>query len=242
MSTTGTQLVQDCRAEVIEPNPAFFSDTRMLALVNLAQQEYVRKTRCLQRAAYTSTIAGQQTYPMPPDWLGSELILWQDQTNVLSPLYRRLLPTTMEKMAQESPNFLSTNPNMFGKPNKYFTIGTTMYIYSTPQYSGNNDLWMYYQCRETPLTSLSQNLSVDDSLVPGLRAYILWKMWKQDQEDSLAEEQHKLFMEEVGWGIKWRNQRVNDLKRKIDIESYMPFSIGGNNYSANGSINPLDLS
>jgi hypothetical protein len=240
--TTGQSLVDDCRAEVIEPNPAFFSTTRMLALINLAQQEYVRKTRCLQRAAFTSTIAGTQTYPMPQDWIGSELILWQDQTNVLSPLWRRLKPTSLEKMAQESPNFLSTNPNMQGKPQKYFIVGTTLYIYPKPQFSGSSDLWMYYQCRETPLTALSQNLSVDDSLVPGLRAYVLWKMWKQDQEDSLAEEQHKLFMEEIGWGIKWRNQRILDLKRKLDIESYMPFSIGGNNYSANGSINPLDLS
>jgi len=242
MSTTGAQLVSDCRSEVIEPNPAFFSTTRMLALVNLAQQEYVRKTRCLQSAAFTSTIAGQLTYPMPTDWLGSECIFWQDQTNVLSPIWRRLKPTTLEKMAQESPNFLSTDPNMLGKPSKYFIIGSTLYIYPKPQLSGSADLYMYYQAREIPLTDLSQNLSVDDSLAPGLRAYILWKMWKQDQEDSLAEEQHQLFKEEVGWGIKWKNQRILDLKRKIDIESYMPFSIGGNNYSANGSINPLDLS
>jgi len=242
MATTGAQLVADCRAEVIEPNPAFFSDTRMLGLVNLAQQEYVRKTRCLQNFAFTSTVQGIQIYPMPSDWLGSEVIFWQDQTNVLSPMWRRLRPTTLEKMAQESPNFLSNDPNMQGKPLKYFIIGTNLYIYPKPQLSGSNDIFMYYQSRETTLTDLSQPLSVDDSLAPGLRAYVLWKMWKQDQEDALAEEQHKLFMEEIGWGIKWRNQRILDLKRKLDIESYMPFSIGGNNYSANGSINPLDLS
>lgn len=242
MATTGQDLVNDCRAEVIEPNPAFFSSGRMLALVNLAQQEYVRKTRCLQNFAFTSTVMGVQIYPMPGDWLGSEVLFWQDQTNVLTPMWRRLRPTTLEKMAQESPNFLSNDPNMLGKPLKYFIIGTNLYIYPKPQMSGTNDIFMYYQSREVPLTDLSQPLSVDDSLAPGLRAYILWKMWKQDQEDNLAEEQHKLFMEEIGWGIKWRNQRILDLKRKLDIESYMPFSIGGNNYSANGSINPLDLS
>jgi hypothetical protein len=242
MATTGQDLVNDCRAEVIEPNPAFFSTTRMLGLVNLAQQEYVRKTRCLQNFAFTSTQIGVQVYQLPPDWLGSELVLWQDQTNVLSPLWRRLKPTTLEKMAQESPNFLSDNPNMWTKPMKYWIVGKSLYIYPKPQYAGSNDLFIYYQSREIPLTDLSQPLSIDDSLVPGLRAYILWKMWKQDQEDALAEEQHNLFKEEIGWGIKWRNQRTLDLKRKIDIDSYMPFSIGGNNYSANGSINPLDLS
>lgn len=242
MATTGAQLVADCRAEVIEPNPAFFSTTRMLALVNLAQQEYVRKARCLQNYAFTSTLVNVQKYPMPGDWLGSEVVFWQDQTNVLSPTWRRLKPTSLEKMAQESPNFLSDDPNMLGKPSKYFIIGTTLYIYPKPQLMGVNDLFMYYQSREAVLTDLSQLLSVDDSLVPGLRAYILWKMWKQDQEDALAEEQHQLFKEEIGWGNKWKNQRILDLKRKIDIESYMPFTTGGNNYSANGSINPLDLS
>lgn len=242
MATTGQDLVNDVRAEVIEPNPAFFSTSRMLALVNLAQKEYVRKTRCLQNFAFTSTVQGVQIYPMPSDWLGSEAVFWQDQTNPTNPIWRRLRPTTLEKMAQESPNFLSNDPAMQGKPLKYFIQANNLYIYPKPQTTGSNDIFMYYQSREIPLTDLSQPLSVDDSLAPGLRAYILWKMWKQDQEDALAKDQENLWKEELGWGIKWRNMRILDLKRKIDIDSYMPFSIGGSNYSANGSINPLDLS
>jgi len=241
MATTGNDLVNDVRAEVLEPSPAFFSSTRMLALINLAQKEYVRKTRCLQNFAWTSTVQGIGIYPMPSDWLGSECIFWQDNSGG-QPIWRRLRPTTLEKMAQESPNFLSTDSTMLGKPNKYFIIGTNLYIYPKPEVSGSNDIFMYYQSREIPLQALSDPLTIDDSLTPGLRAYILWKMWKQDQEDSLAEEQHQLFKEELGDGIKWRNQRILDLKRKIDIESYQPFTNAGNNFSANGSMNPLDLS
>ena len=239
--TTGQDLVNDCRAEVIEPNPAFFSTPRMLALVNLAQKEYVRKTRCIQSFAFTNTVTGQQQYPMPSNWLGSEVIFWQDQTTPGTPIWRRLRPTTMEKMAQESPNFMSTDPNTFSKPLKYFIVGTTLFLYPKPQMSGNADIFMYYQSRETPLTDLSQSLSVDDSLTPGLRAYVLWKMWKQDQEDSLAEEQHQLFKEEIGEGIKWRNRRILDMKRKIDIESYQPFSNTDTTRSIAGSVNPLDV-
>jgi len=241
MATTGQDLVNDCRAEVIEPNPAFFSSSRMLALVNLAQKEFVRKTRCLQNFAFTSTVQGIQIYPMPSDWLGSENVFWQDQTTPGSPIWRRLRPTTLEKMAQESPNFLSTDPSTFSKPLKYFVHQNNLYIYPKPAMTGNADIFMYYQSREIPLTDLSQPLSVDDSLSPGLRAYILWKMWKQDQEDQLAEEQHNLFKEEIGWGIKWRNQRVLDLKRKIDIESYQPFSNTDSTRSIAGSVNPLDI-
>lgn len=241
MATTGNDLVNDVRAEVLEPSPTFFSSSRMLALVNLAQKEYVRKTRCLQNFAWTSTVQGIGIYPMPSDWLGSECIFYQDQTNTTSPSWIRLRPTTLEKMAQESPNFLSNQTQMLGKPMKYFVQGSNLYIYPKPATSGTNDIFMYYQSREIPLQTLNDQLSIDDSLTPGLRAYILWKMWKQDQEDALAEEQKELFKEEIGWGIKWRNQRILDLKRKIDIESYQPFTNAATMRSINGSLNPLDL-
>ena len=241
MATTGQDLVNDARGEVIEPNPAFFSNPRMLALVNLAQKEYVRKTRCLQNFAFTNTVQGIGVYPMPSDWLGSEVIFWQDQTNPTSPIWRRLRPTSMEKIAQESPNFMSSDPTTFSKPLKYWIVGTNLYIYPKPMSTGNADIFMYYQSREIVLTDLSQPLSVDDSLSPGLRAYILWKMWAQDQEPDLAKEQKDIFKEEIGWGIKWRNQRILDLKRKIDIESYQPFSNTDTTRSIAGSVNPLDV-
>jgi hypothetical protein len=213
----------------------------MLALINLAQKEYVRKTRCLQNFAWTSTVQAIGTYPMPADWLGSECIFWKDET-ASQEIWRRLRPTTLEKMAQESPNFLSNDSRMLGKPLKYFIVGTVLYIYPKPMVSGTNDIFMYYQSREIPLTALTELLSIDDSLTPGVRAYVLWKMWSQDQEKDLAQEQKDIFKEEIGQGIKWRNQRILDLKRKIDIESYQPFTNSGMGNSANGSMNPLDLS
>jgi hypothetical protein len=242
MATTGQDIVNDVRAEVIEPSPTFFSNARMLALVNLAQKEYVRRTRCLQNFAWTSTVQGTAAYPMPQDWLGSECIFWNDMESGTSN-WRRLNPTSLEKMAQESGNFLSTDSQMLGKPQKYYIVGSTLYLFPKPQTSGSNDIYMYYQSREIPLVSLNDPLSVDDSLAPGLRAYVLWKLWKQDQEDSLAEEQHDLFKEEIGLGIKWRNQRALDLKRKIDIESYQPYSYSSmNKNTGNQAINPLNLS
>lgn len=242
MATTGNDLVNDVRAEVIEPSPTFFSSSRMLALVNLAQKEFVRRTRCLQNFAWTSTVQGEAAYPMPQDWLGSECIFWNDVENGVNN-WRRIQPTSLEKMAQESPNFLSSDSQMLGKPYKYYIVNKTLYLFPKPQSTGSNDIFMYYQSREIPLLTLNDPLSVDDSLTPGLRAYVLWKMWKQDQEDSLAEEQHQLFKEEIGNGIRWRNQRTLDLKRKIDIESYMPFTYSSmNKNTGNQSINPLNLS
>lgn len=242
MATTGADIVADVRAEVIEPSPTFFSNARMLALVNLAQKEYVRRTRCLQNFAWTSTMQGEAAYPMPQDWLGSECIFWNDVVDGQNN-WRRIMPTSLEKMAQESPNFLSSDSQMLGKPQKYYIVGSTLYLFPRPNAIGSNDIYMYYQSREIPLTDLNQPLSIDDSLAPGLRAYVLWKLWKQDQEDALAKDQQELFMQEIGFGIKWRNQRTLDLKRKIDIESYQPFTYSSmNKNSGNQSINPLNLS
>lgn len=238
--TTGNDIVTDVRAEVLEPSPGFFSSARMLALINLAQKEYVRKTRVLQNFAWTSTVQGIAIYPMPGDWMGSEAIFWQDQTNPTSPGWVRLQPTTLEKMAQESPNFLSNDPNMQGRPTKYFIQGKDLYIYPKPMTSGTNDIFMYYQSREIPLATLNDQLSIDDSLTPALRAYVLWKMWAQDQEKEAAAEQKQIFKEEIGEGIKWRNKRILDLKRKIDIESWVPFTNAATMQSNNGTMNPLD--
>lgn len=240
MATTGNDLVNDVRAEVLEPAPAFFSSARMLALVNLAQKEFVRETRCLQNFAWTSTVTGIGIYPMPSDWMGSEAIFWQDQTAGPTPSWIRLQPTTLEKMAQESPNFMSNDTLNLGKPYKYFVHSNNLYVYPKPSMSGSNDIFMYYESREIVLTTLDGLLSVDDSLTPGLRAYILWKMWAQDQEKELATEQKELYMAEIGKGIKWRNKKILDLKRKIDIVSYQPFS-SGSGFPGN-SVNPLDLS
>jgi len=242
VATTGQDIVDDVRAEVIEPSPTFFSNNRMLALINLAQKEFVRRTRCLQNFAWTSTIQGTGSYPMPSDWLGSECVFWNDVVNGVDN-WRRLQPTSLEKMAQESPNFLSAGSDMLGKPQKYYVIGSTMYVFPKPQNTGSNDIFMYYQSREIKLQSLTENLTVDDSLAPALRAYVLWKLWKQDQENDLAEEQHELYKEEIGNGIRWRNQRLLDLKRKIDIESYQPYSYSSmNKNTGNQTINPLNLS
>lgn len=237
MATTGQDIVNDVRAEVIEPSPTFFSSTRMLALINLAQKEFVRKTQCLQNFAWTSTIAGEPAYPMPGDWLGSECIFYNAVNNGV-PSWQRLKATSLEKMAQECPNFLSSDSNNFGTPRKYYVVGTTMYLYPRPATTGSNDIFMYYRSREIPLIALTGQLSIDDSLTPAIRAYVLWKMWAQDQEKELALEQKEIFMQELGFGIKWRNQRILDLKRRIDIDSPYGFSIGS---GAQNGANPLDI-
>lgn len=238
MTMTGQDVVDDVRGEIIEPSPTFFSNSRMLKLVNLAQNEYVRRTRCLQSFAYTSTVQGQSDYPMPGDWLGSEKVFYNDMSNG-TPNWRPLEATNIEKMGQESPNFLSTDSTVQGRPRKYYVIGKTLYVFPRPMTNGNNDLFLFYESKAVQLTTLASNLSIDDSLYPGVRAYVLAKAWAQDNEDTKADKQMDMFEKEIGRGFKWKNKRILDGRWKIDIQSFVPFSYGGNNFYA-GQINPLN--
>jgi hypothetical protein len=237
---TGTELVTLVRTQVIEPNPAFFTSTALLNLLNAAQKNYVRRTRVLQNFATTSTVQGQADYPMPADWLGAEKIFYNNVQGGIDNWYA-LEPTSLEKLSQESPNFLSSAANMQGAPQKYYVINQTLFVYPKPATGGTSDIFMFYESKPVVLTALTDDLSIDDSLSDGLEAYLLWKMYKMDGEDTLATEQEQRYKEEVGEGRKWKKKRQLDGKYKIDIQSYMPFSYSSVNPSGINGLNPLNM-
>lgn len=248
MAITGTDIVNDIRAEITEPSPTFFSNARMLYLINLGQTEYVRLTRVLQSFAFTSSIQGQADYPMPTDWLGSEKVFYNATTDGTTPNWTPLEPTCLEKLAQENPNFLSTASDMQGTPKFYYVLGSTLYIYPRPAIAVQNGIYMFYESKAPALSTLADPISIDDSLYPGIRAYVLSKLWKQDNEKENAKEEMTgdeknpgHFEIELGRGRKWRNKRMLDGVWKMDIQSHIGYSYGGgfnSNYSA--GINPLN--
>ncbi len=237
---TGQNIVDLVRAEVVEPNPAFFTTTALLNFINSAQRNYVRRVRCLQNFATTSTVQGQADYPMPADWLGSEKIFYNAPINGVDN-WQPLRATSLEKLSQESPNFLSTATVTQGAPKKYYIVNKTLYVYPRPATSGANDIYMFYEAKPTTLNALSDSLSIDDSLADGIEAYLLWKMWKMDGEDALAQEQLDRFEKEIGQGLKWKKKQSLDGKWKLDIESYVPFSYGTANAASGSQINPLNM-
>src|SRR6185437_356597 len=211
----GQDIVDAVRAEVVEPNPAFFTSATLLIWINNAQKSYVRRTRCLQNFATTSTAQGQADYPMPADWLGSEKVFYNFPVNGVDS-WTPLRPTSIEKIAQEYPNFLSSDSSMLGRPTVYYIVNQTLFVFPRPMTSGSSDIFMFYESKPIALKQLSDPLSIDDSLSDGIEAYVLWKMWKQDNEDLLAKEQKERFIEEVGEGRKWKKKRLLDGKWKID--------------------------
>lgn len=237
---TGTELVSLLRDQVIEPNPAFFTDPMLLRVMNAAQRAYVRETRCCQNFATTSSVQGQADYPMPADWLGAEKVFYNNVQNGQSN-WIPLDPTSVEKLSQENPNFLSTDSTQQGIPKKYYIINQTLFVYPRPLTSGASDIFMFYESKPVTMTALTDQLSIDDSLVDGLEAYMLWRMYKMDQENEDATEQRQRFIDELGKGRKWKKKRILDGKWKIDIQSFMPFSYASVSTSGINGLNPLNL-
>jgi len=242
MAVTGNDIVKDVRAEVIEPMPAFFSQDRMLDLINLAQREYVRETRCLESIVQTNSVLGQPDYPMPPNFLGSMRVYFNNIQNGVDQ-WQPLTPTSLEKISQEFPNFLNNITTLFQIPFRYYIIATTLYLYPTPNVTGTtNNVKMVFESKPINLLTLDDPISIDDSLVPGIRAYVLWKLWAQDNEDTKAEAQHQLYLVEVGKGRAWKKRRQLDSRVSLDVQS--PYTPSYGNINTNGmvqGINPLNM-
>lgn len=236
---TGTDIVTAVRAEVVEPNPAFFTSATLLVWINNAQRDYVRKVRCLQNFATTSTVQGQSDYPMPSDWLGAERVFYNRPINGTDN-WRPLTPTTLTKIGQESPNFLSSATAAQGAPTHYYIVNKTLFLYPRPDTTGTSDIYMFYEAKPIALTALTDPLSIDDSLSDGIEAYVLWKMWKMDGEDQLAQEQLDRYKMEIGFGLKWKKKQILEGKYKMDIESNIPVSYSAGGLLAN-QVNPLEL-
>lgn len=237
---TGTEIVANIRAEVVEPNPAFFTNTALLNWMNAAQRNYVRRTRCLQNFATTSSVQGQADYPMPADWLGSEKIFYNNIQGGVDN-WIPLEPTSLEKLSQEHPNFLSSSSTLQGPPKQYYIVNKTLYVFPRPATSGQNDIYMFYESKPVAMTALTDNISIDDSLADGIEAYMLMKLYKMDGEDAASAAEKDRFDKEVGQGLKWKKKQLLDGKWKIDIQSFRPFNYGASTAATQNQLNPLNL-
>ena len=131
MAVTGQDIINDVRALVIEPLPAFYTDARLLTLINLAQYDLVRRSRILECMAKTSTVNLQATYSLPGNFLGSLKVYFNDQQGGINS-WIPLQGMSVEKMSQQYPNFLNTVITSAQFPLNYFFIGNKINLFPTP--------------------------------------------------------------------------------------------------------------
>jgi len=222
-----SEIITDVRRELLESNAGFWSDSELLRHLNRAQMDFVNRTRILEDQAFLSTSEGVADYPLPENWMSAKLVLFNTkQESTDDDAWRRLEPTSLEKMGQERPNFLNTTENYRGTPIKYFIWNKRIYLYPSPKTVNAGDLYLFYKAKPVALTSTSQSINVDDSLSEALNAYILWKAWSKAKETALAEEQKAIYVSYIGEGRRWLKRQSGDQRYKVDIISSIPFDEG----------------
>ena len=225
---TGQQIIDEVRRELLEFGAQlFWTDAELLTHLNNAESDMANKTRALENIAFTTLVQGQIDYPLPSDWLGARLIMQNlpSSDSPARPDWKRIYPSNLEKVAQEDRNFIDTSVPTQGRPRIYWIWGNTLYLYPAPDiYNNGTQMFLYYKCKSTPLTSLSDSINIDDSLHEGLVEYILWKAWRKEQEYDLANEHRDAYVAYVNEARRWLKRKSMDQRWKIDIESNLPIN------------------
>lgn len=222
-----SEIITDVRRELLETTGVFWSDTELLRHLNRAEMDFINRTRLLEDSAFLTTTPGIADYPLPDNWLSSKMVLFNTKENETDDdSWRRLEPSSLEKMGQERPNFLNTTTDHRGTPLRYWIWNKRIYIWPAPDTSTAGDLYLFYKSKPTPLLATSSSINIDDSLAEGLNAYILWKAWTKAKETALAEEQKEIYANYVGEGRRWAKRRSGDQRHKVDIISAIPFDEG----------------
>jgi hypothetical protein len=222
----GSDIITTVRRDLVEANAAFWGSQELLDLLNDAERDFNNKTRILEGISYSSTITGQPDYTLPSNWLNLDVLLFNNPKSDGNPQWSRIEPTTVEKQAQENPNFLSNEASAGSVPRKYYIWGQILYLTPTPVTDGNSNIAMFYKAKPIPLHSADDPINVDDSFKDTLVNYILWKCYKKEKEPVLAAQHQAEYVLGIREGRRWVKKKEQDMRYKLDLDSPRPFSLG----------------
>ena len=216
-------IIDRVRRQLVEKVGAFWSDTELLDLINKAEADFHNEIRVLESTAFLSTIAGRADYPLPANWLSARAIFYNNPNSNDEDAWYRILPTNLEKQAQENDNFLSVASSRQGNPKNYWIWNKTIYLDPIPDIDGDSNVYMFFKSKPVSLVSVTQELNTDDSLADGIEAYVLKEAWDKEKEPDLADKQELRYQVFVRKGRRWAKKQSGDQKYRLDIESGSPF-------------------
>lgn len=217
------ELIDRVRQELVETVGSFWGDPELLNLLRKGERDFVNKTRILEDRATLDLVAGQSRYPLPANWLSAKAVFVNTKENPTdADRWRRLVPSNLEKRAQENPNFLSAATEARGTPGTYWIWGREIIIEPAPLVSGSANLVLFFKSKPIPVTLATQQINVDDSLSDGLEAYMLWKAWKKEKELDLADEAREEYLSFIRQGLRFVKKQSGDQRFRLDIVSSDP--------------------
>lgn len=113
MRMTAGEIITEARTGWNEPTADFITASEALRWVNLAQADFVRRTKCLRYYAPYSTVSEQQEYPLPPDAAIVE-VLW-----ILCE-GKPLVPTTLPELDAYNRSWRYAAGGSIGEPLFYY--------------------------------------------------------------------------------------------------------------------------
>lgn len=231
-----SEMIQDIRREVLEISANFWSDDELLRLLNRGLQNYMGETRMLEQFAFLTTTPGERRYVLPSNVLSVKIVMYKASNEDGSFSWKRMTLTTLQRIAQEFPQFLNTTADFRGEPSQVAIYDRNLEFNKAPNLSVDSDLFIFYKARPSQITNTSQTIPLDDTLTESLNQFMLWKAWSKEKELALAREAKNEYFAEIRRGRRWVKKQAAMEKNRLDILT--PFGFSTNNAVA---FNPLNV-
>lgn len=222
-----SDVITQVRSALVEPVPGFWTNDELLGWINRAERDFSNRTHVFQDIATSSTVAGQITYALPSNILSVRALMYNNigsaGMNAATPNWVRLVPSNIEKYAQETPNFLSNTTDTLNYPRKYAIWQDRLYLYPPPVASGSSDLVLFFIAHPIAITDVNANLNLDDAFMDGIIAYVLSKAYQKENETDKMKDQDTIYDNYVKLGLRMVKKQSGDQRYKLDISSPQPF-------------------
>lgn len=223
MATKGQVIADFVRGQLLEPVAGFFTDAELLAAINAGEADFFGWVHGKDGVSDSSTLGGRQTYTLPGGIITIKKVFVNDLNGDGSDNWKELDPTTLEKLTQEHTNWLSDNANDRGTPVRFMLYQEELWLHPVPDTTGL-ELKVFHTSIPDPLETLNDYLNMDDSLVDGLKSYVLWQAWEKDKEPERAAVEKSNYQAYLGKGRRFYARRMGGLRRSIDLDSNRPYS------------------
>lgn len=215
-------ILTDVRRELLEISAAFWTDAEFLRHLNRCELDFSNKTRMGEDTATLSLTQGRIDYTLPSNWYSARAVFLKEENDDGTYSWKRLYPSNLEKIAQQTPNFYNTTIDNQGRPTRYWIWNKSLWLDRAPDENNATTLLLFYKSKPIPLTAVTQEINLDDSLAEAIFEYIMWKALRKEKEFETAAE-HKLEYDRyVAEGRKWVKKQSGDQRYRIDIDSFVP--------------------
>jgi hypothetical protein len=207
-------IVTTMRVELLDQNGTLYPDDDLIDLATEAESEFCRETRVYEMDSQLATVSGVYEYNLPEAWVGAKLLMNADLDDNDNQTWHRLEPTSLEKIAQEIPDFLSPTQVNTGNPRYYWVDGQeTLYVYPRPQ--EGSTIKLFFVGTPPPFTSITDQIHIPKELANAIKYYLMAKCMSKGQDPESETKYWNLWLSMVKKGHKWRNKRQLDARNTL---------------------------